>query len=73
MRFDDHRVDTGSEKHEGRTFGICKNMVGAISPGMRRSGISSPPSSLSGPGADAECVGLLEKLEQSGRDVELSR
>jgi hypothetical protein len=58
MRSDNHRVDTGSEKHEGRTFGICKNMVGAISPGMRRSGISSSSSSLSGPGADAECGGI---------------
>jgi hypothetical protein len=60
MRSDSHRFDTGLEKHERRTFGICKHMVGAISPEMPRSSISSPPSSLSGPGADAECGSDVE-------------
>ena len=60
MSFDSHQINTGLKKYERRTFGIGKNIVGAINAGMYRSGISSSSSSLSGPGtgtAVADCRG----------------
>ena len=58
MSFDSHQINTGLKKYERRTFGIGKNIVGAINAGMYSSGISSSSSSLSGPGtADADCRG----------------
>lgn len=54
-------------------FGTGKKMVGAINVGKQRAGKPSSSSSLSGPGADAGCGGLLEGLGRSGRGVELSR
>ena len=62
MRFDSHQVNTGLEKHERRgTFGIGKNMVGAINIGGWMSGISSS-SSLAGPGADVEYGGITGEV-----------
>ena len=34
MSFDGNKANAGSKKYEGRTFGIGKNIVGAINAGM---------------------------------------